>query len=776
MQVSGTADAQYTLLIVRGADFDLEPNDDKAPAAQNISATGVALGALSGRPITTETEPNGNIATANDWSGSFINVGPNQYRATVAGTIGTSSERDYFKIRVSTGDRLVLDQVGSGLGDPYLYFYNSAGTLLAYNDDYSGLNSHIEWASFPHPTGDYYVVGGAYSSGTGTYNLTATITTPTLLMTGGHDYYSVDAIAGDSLSVRTFAPAGEAGEFVNDVDPVVTLYDPAGSQVATDDNSADGRNASLIHTALATGVYTIKVAGADYLPGEYIVRVSGYTGGLEPLTVSSTTPTSGELLNAYPPVIRADFSEAVLLTSLTAGDLTVDDVPAGNLTVVDADTIEFDITSADAGDGLYNVAIAAGAITSISGQLLEAFAASFDYDATHPWVETSSITEGDVVAPGSLVYQVQFSEELATAGLGAEDVTLVESSSGAAIAASAFAYDPATSTATVTYDSLSEGNYTLTLLTSATAFRDRRGNLLDGAPSFPLPSGDGTPGDPFVLHFQVDRTTAAFPTPLPLVAPAGGLMHAGSVAGVLNATGDVDVFTVTLDSGQTVSATLDPQTPSLQARLELLAPDSTSLGAVDASAAGQTIYLQTLPAAAGGMYQIQVTSLAGAGAFDLELALNAALEEEALGGAANNDQASAQDLAAAWIELGNGSQRAAVLGTADGAGGTADWYRVDVDAGVVVTWTLTGLAGNQPTLEVLDAAGTVLALGGGRRVGQSVSNLRRARRGHLLARVKGAGDYSLLVDPQHGLRAGGLFLLHGFPKRRGCRVVHKCHR
>jgi subtilase family serine protease/methionine-rich copper-binding protein CopC/type 1 glutamine amidotransferase len=754
-RVSGAADAFYTLLVTRDADFDREPNDDQAPSAQELTATRVALGALSGRVITSETEPNGSVATANDWSASFLHIGANQYRASVTGTIsaGNNGDWDYYKIRVSQGDALRLDLEGSPtgkgtLGDTYLYLYSSTGQQLAANDDGgAGYNSLLNWTAFPWATGDYYVVADSYGSGVGTYTLTATLTTANLLMSGGQDYYSVRVNAGDALTVRTLTPGGELGEFVNEVDPLITLYDPVGTQVAADDNSADGRNAQLTHTAARTGVYSIKVAGATYVPGEYVLQVSGSTGTLPPLTILATTPADGALLNAYPSTYRLDFSAPLLLTSLTADDVTVDGVPAGGLTVVDADTIEFDIAAADTGDGMFQVEIAAGAITSLSGQPLQAFAATFDYDATDPWVAGSSVSEGEVLAPGSLVYQVTFSEELATADLGGEDVTLVESLSGAAIAASAFAYDPASSTATVTYSVLDEGLYTLTLLTSATAFRDRRGNLLDGTPSFPLPSGDGAPGDPFVVHFQVDRTTAAFPVPLPLVAPAGGLIHAGSVAGVLNATGDMDAFAVSLDPGQTASVTLAPQTGSVQARLELFAPDFTSLGEVDASAAGQTIWLQTLPVAAGGTYRIEVTSLAGAGGFDLDLTLNAAIEEESLGGTGNNDLAGAQDLAAAWIEIGDGSQRAAALGTADGAGGTADLYRVDLDAGDFVTWTLTGQGSSQPALEVLDAAGTVLALGAGgaANIGQSVADFVVPAGGAYYARVKGSGDYSLVV-------------------------------
>ncbi|TVS19950.1 MAG: hypothetical protein EA424_06450, partial [Planctomycetaceae bacterium] len=564
------------------------------------------------------------------------------------------------------------------------------------------------------------------------------------------DFYRFPVDSAQTFTLETSRPAGGAGQFVNDLDPEFELRDPNGVLVSHTNIVGDE---SLTHTAAVTGDYLLRVFGADE-PGEYVLRATGLPFAPLPLVVTAADPEDGALLSAYPAVYRVVFSEPILLTTLEPGDLTVDGVPADGLTLIDARTVDFTIASADTGDGLYHVEIAAGTITSLSGQGLEAFSATFDYDATNPTVIASSIWEGDVVPPGSLVYQVQFSEELATADLGAEDVTLVDSISGGSVAADAFEYDPGTSTATVTYDHVPEGNYTLTLLTSATAFRDRRGNLLDGSPSFPLPSGDGTPGDPFVVDFQVDRTTDDFPVPLAWVAPAGGLIHAGSVAGVLNTTGDVDAFTVDVDPGQTISLVLIPQSGDPQARLELLAPDDASLGAADASAAGQTVYLQTLPAADGGTYRIQVSSLDGVGAYDLRVILNAALEEESWGGDPNNDLAGAQDLAAAWIEVGNGSQRVAVLGTADGAGGTADVYRVDLDAGDVLTWLLTGSAGNQPTFEVMDASGTVLALGAGGTVGagQSVTEFVVPDSGAYYARVAGSGDYSLLAVRNTGFR------------------------
>ena len=52
--------------------------------------------------------------------------------------------------------------------------------------------------------------------------------------------------SGELLEVETFTPAGGSGDFENQFDPMIRLYDASGSLVAADDNSApDGRNAKM---------------------------------------------------------------------------------------------------------------------------------------------------------------------------------------------------------------------------------------------------------------------------------------------------------------------------------------------------------------------------------------------------------------------------------------------------------------------------------------------------------------------------------------------------
>jgi hypothetical protein len=160
-------------------------------------------------------------------------------------------------------------------------------------------------------------------------------------------------------------------------------------------------------------------------------------------------------------------------------------------------------------------------------------------------VTTSSIDAGQIIEPGALTYTVTFSEALDTAGLGPEDVTLVENTFGTMFPPTGFAYDPATSTLTVDFHGLYDGVYTLTLISGPDAFRDLVGNPLNGWPSDPLPSGQGDPApDDFVLNFFVDAAgDLPYPVPLEAKTPLGGLIFDPSVRGSIHAAGDIDGYT-----------------------------------------------------------------------------------------------------------------------------------------------------------------------------------------------------------------------------------------
>lgn len=68
------------------------------------------------------------------------------------------------------------------------------------------------------------------------------------------DHYVIQVNAGDGLVVTTSTPGDGAGEPVNDLDPLLEVYDPTGTLVASNnDGAADARNARIAHTASSSG-------------------------------------------------------------------------------------------------------------------------------------------------------------------------------------------------------------------------------------------------------------------------------------------------------------------------------------------------------------------------------------------------------------------------------------------------------------------------------------------------------------------------------------------
>src|SRR5262249_13777516 len=132
-------------------------------------------------------------------------------------------------------------------------------------------------------------------------------------------------------------------------------------------------------------------------------------------------------------------------------------------------------------------------------------------------VSATSLAPAAVIAAGPLTYQVTFSTAMKISNMSADDFSLRGNMLGVNYAAASSAFNPAGTVLTLTYASLPEDNYTLTLLSGTSGgsnFTDASGNALDGEFSGSFPSGNGSPGGDFVTTFSMDMTTAAFPTPL----------------------------------------------------------------------------------------------------------------------------------------------------------------------------------------------------------------------------------------------------------------------
>lgn len=89
------------------------------------------------------------------------------------------------------------------------------------------------------------------------------------------DWYSFFADVGSPLRLATSTPADGPGEFVNDLNLQVELYDPAGNLIASGSALGDGRNEQIGPVfANVGGNYRVRVLGEADSRGEYVL---GYT-------------------------------------------------------------------------------------------------------------------------------------------------------------------------------------------------------------------------------------------------------------------------------------------------------------------------------------------------------------------------------------------------------------------------------------------------------------------------------------------------------------------
>lgn len=273
------------------------------------------------------------------------------------------------------GDNVIIGALGTysyaGTAGVVSLFHYNGGQWVRIQDLSAGYNAPADgFGNSVALNGDMALVGAPLTNAVGggsgaVYALGG-------LPSANRDLYRFRANAGDELLITTRTPADGPGEFFNTTDPRVELYDPSGALVAGDDNgAADGRNARLEYTAPVSGAYTVRVLAAEGTWLEYVLSVSGHTGEEPAFEVTGFEAADGEPASR----LIVDFNDAVYLPSLEASDLRVDGVPAVGFTIVDGDTVAFDLPAAS-GDRVRRVEIAAGAVEDLQRSPVEAFAAA----------------------------------------------------------------------------------------------------------------------------------------------------------------------------------------------------------------------------------------------------------------------------------------------------------------------------------------------------------------------------------------------------------------
>lgn len=670
---------EYGLVVTRGADFNAETGAEPA-AAQPLSPAALVLGSVGNgpAPLTHEAEPNDDgqfgsilddLPLANDLSGSLLPVSGADYQAIIAGELenrGGAFDIDLFRFLASPGDSVKIGLEGKGLADPLLELYDQQGRLLASDDDGgSGLDSLLLYDRFPY-AGEFFIAAKSYDQGAGPYALTTTLTTAALLRPIDEDRYRIWVESGDQVVLSTRTPGVSTGtaQAQNTLDPQLELFTADGQPLAQDlDSAADGHNAVLTFTATKSGEYWVRVSAEGETRGDYVLSVAGATPAPSGVGVKTTEPVLDRPLPYKLATLELELTAGLLLSSVAAADLTIDGQAAAAVEVLSGDRLRFHFASL--GEGQHSLQIAAGALQSLDGRPAEGYAAQLVIDTTAPRVIGSSVQAGDVLSAGPVTLEFTF-DELLAASVSADDITLGGRLHGA-FKPTSLIYDAALSKLQLTYASLPDDAFKLTLRAGADAFEDLAGNDLDGeALSFPLPpgrSGDGQPGGDFTVEFSVDAAVAPFPLPLAAAEPVGSLIYTGTVQGLWSAGGDADRFDLTLEAGQNLSLVARSDSTG-DTTLELRDATGTALATM-AAPAGAPLFLSGVRVPAAGTYSIVATATSGGGgAYTIDLSLNAGLElEDHTQPPTTNDTLdTAQDLGPTAVALPGGAERLAVRG------------------------------------------------------------------------------------------------------------------
>jgi hypothetical protein len=207
------------------------------------------------------------------------------------GVLAPAGDRDWYRLTLAEGQGVRIGMQATGtpdsIGDPYLVLYGPDGAELARDDDGGdGLNS---WLEFQAATaGTYFVEARGFTEdATGRYALN--------LVAGeiGNSYEGAEPLQANGDARTSFIGApGDVDWFAIELvegrpyrfnleglepdalaDPMLTLYDSSGAQVAADDDGGHGLNSYLYFASPTGGTYFAAASSYDgQSTGRYQLR------------------------------------------------------------------------------------------------------------------------------------------------------------------------------------------------------------------------------------------------------------------------------------------------------------------------------------------------------------------------------------------------------------------------------------------------------------------------------------------------------------------------
>jgi len=476
-------------------------------------------------------------------------------------------DSDWVRVSLVAGVTYQFDMIGSTndgsgaqtLADPWLALANSAGVVLASDDD-SGLGYNARIFYTPSTSGTYYLIAQEALDAAGGYRLMVNASPVAGSITAGGTVNASVDFSGDTDLYSITLSAGVLYNFTlaggTLADPFLELLDADGA-VLTSNDDYGGLNAFVSYTPASTGTYYLaaRESGND-ATGTYTLSVSG-TSGDDYLAGTGTTgaisigasavgdiETGGDrdwfrvTLNAgqtytfrLNAAVSGGLSDPYLSIYNSGGTyLAADDDSGGSLnsalvfTPSSTGTYYLEARAYGSGTGDY--------VLSASG---------FQSDGTAPTVLSFSPSdEATAVSVGSNV-TLTFSESIqrgtGTIYLKTAAGTVIESFNAASspritISGNTLVIDPTANLANATgyRVEFSSGNVL-----------DLAGNAYTGTTSYNFTTIAGTGGDDYAAG----------------TGTSGAVATGGSATGHIEATGDRDWFSVSLTSGQTYTFRLN---------------------------------------------------------------------------------------------------------------------------------------------------------------------------------------------------------------------------
>jgi len=222
---------------------------------------------------------------------------------SVAGNIESSYDKDWFSVDVIAGRIYQFDLSGDTLVDAYLSLRAADNSLYLFNDDGGpGYDSRITFTATETCT--LYLVAEAYSSGAGTYTLTAldispppipgitlteglsdspgSIGTSDVVISGDtfegrlangtdHDFVRIELQAGVSYTFELNGADTEGGTLV---DPVLSLRNANGGLIVSNDDGGTVFDPSITYIPTVSGSYYLEASTDQTSGGTYSLVTS----------------------------------------------------------------------------------------------------------------------------------------------------------------------------------------------------------------------------------------------------------------------------------------------------------------------------------------------------------------------------------------------------------------------------------------------------------------------------------------------------------------------